>query len=93
VIGTTKARRLVPEGFEFGHVEVGPGGVTIHGGRREDAPAECPCCGSGCSWVHSRYSWTLADLPWHGVAVRMRLRSRRMFCENSFPDPQPLLVD
>jgi transposase len=82
--GTKESRRLVPGGFEFGHLETGPGGVTVHvGAAREDAPAECPCCGRRCSKVHSRYSRTVADLPWHGVAVRLRVRSRRLFCENA----------
>jgi transposase len=57
--------------------------VTIHVGRREGAPARCPCCGHGSSGTHSRYARTLADLPWHGAAVRLRVRSRRMFCENA----------
>ncbi len=82
-MGGTKARRLVPEGFEFGHLEVSPSGVTIHVGvAREGAPAECPCCDHRCYRAHSRYARTVADLPWHGLAVRMRVRSRRMFCEN-----------
>jgi transposase len=31
--------------------------------------------------VHSRYTRTLADLPWQGVPVRVRLRVRRFFCD------------
>ena len=83
-MGGTKARRLVPRGFEFRHLEVDPSGVTIHVGvAQEGAPTECPCCGLRCSRVHSRYARTVADLPWHGVAVRIRVRSRRMFCGNA----------
>src|SRR5690606_25942146 len=29
--------------------------------------------------IHSRYSRTLADLPWHGTAVRLRVETRRFF--------------
>ncbi len=31
--------------------------------------------------VHSRYTRTLADLPWQGVPVTVRLRVRRFFCD------------
>ena len=74
--------RLVPAGLEFGHLRVEPGLLVVHASTGH-APAECPCCGRGCPRVHSRYVRTVADLPWHGVAVRLRVRSRRMFCENA----------
>jgi transposase len=35
--------------------------------------AACPLCGTASSRVHSRYVRTLADLPWHGVAVSVQL--------------------
>jgi transposase len=75
-------RRLVPEGLRFAHLEIVPGCVVVHASTGH-APAECPCCGRSCSRTHSRYARILADLPWHGVAVRLRVRSRRMFCENA----------
>ncbi len=43
--------------------------------------ATCPLCGSASARTHSRYVRTLADLPWHGVAVSVRLSVRRFFCE------------
>jgi len=43
--------------------------------------AECPVCGKFSRRVHSRYTRTLADLPWQGIPVRVRLRVRRFFCE------------
>ena len=43
--------------------------------------AECPVCGKFSGRVHSRYTRTLADLPWLGIPVRMRLHVRRFFCE------------
>jgi transposase len=43
--------------------------------------AACPACGGGSARVHSRYTRTLADLPWQGVPVRVRLRVRRFFCD------------
>lgn len=47
------------------------------------AQAECPRCHRPSSRVHSYYSRKVADLPWHGVAVRLHLRTRRFRCENS----------
>jgi transposase len=32
--------------------------------------------------VHSRYKRTLADLPWQGIRVYLRLQSRKFFCSN-----------
>lgn len=45
--------------------------------------AECPRCHRPSSRVHSYYTRTVADLPWHGVAVNLRLRTRRFRCKNS----------
>jgi transposase len=41
----------------------------------------CPLCDLPSSRVHSRYVRTLADLPWHGVAVSVQLTVRRFVCE------------
>jgi transposase len=40
----------------------------------------CPDCGESSARVHSRYTRTLADLPWQGRAVRIELKARRFFC-------------
>lgn len=54
-------------------------GITIHvRAKRRFVP--CPDCGEASDRVHSRYSRTLADLPWHGTAVRLRVQTRRFFC-------------
>jgi hypothetical protein len=37
-------------------------------------------CGAASARVHSGYVRTLADLPWHGVAVSVRLTVRRFVC-------------
>lgn len=47
------------------------------------AQAECPRCLRPSSRVHSYYTRTVADLPWHGVAVKLELRARRFRCKNS----------
>ncbi len=43
--------------------------------------ALCPLCGKRSARVHSRYARTLADLPWQGIPVTVRLRVRRFFCD------------
>ena len=49
--------------------------------RSARAAVGCPQCGSAARRVHSRYRRTVADLPWQGRAVRLRLEVRRFFCE------------
>ena len=41
----------------------------------------CPSCAQPSSRIHSYYDRRLADLPWNGVAVEIRLRTRRFFCD------------
>jgi transposase len=45
--------------------------------------ARCPVCGKQSARVHSRYTRTLADLPWQGVPVTVRLHVRRFFCDEA----------
>src|SRR4051812_39855139 len=45
--------------------------------------ASCPRCCTPSARVHSRYERTLADLPWQGVAVVLKLRVRRFFCASN----------
>ena len=46
------------------------------------AQAECPRCRRPSERVHSRYTRRVADLPWHGVPVKLRLYARRFRCLN-----------
>ena len=43
--------------------------------------ARCPICAKRSGRIHSRYTRTLADLPWQGVPVTVHLRVRRFFCD------------
>ncbi len=43
----------------------------------------CPLCHQPSRHVHSRYTRTLADLPWARIPVRLRLRVRRFFCDQT----------
>jgi transposase len=60
--------------------------------------AECPRCHRPSMRVHSYYTRTIADLPWHGVAVQLQLWTRRFRCKNSlctkriFCERLPLVV-
>lgn len=56
--------------------------VTIHAST-ESPTAKCPLCGHPSRRIHGLYTRTLADLPWSGVPVRLRLRVRKFFCDNS----------
>ncbi len=57
--------------------------------------ATCPACGTFSRKVHSRYGRRLADLPWDGVPVIIRLQTRRFFCSEPrcrrkvFTEPLP----
>lgn len=42
--------------------------------------AKCPLCSGRSEKVHSHYLRVLADLPWMGYAVRLKLHTRRFFC-------------
>jgi len=44
--------------------------------------APCPTCHHPSTRVHSRYLRSLADLPWNGIVVRLRLHTRRFFCSS-----------
>jgi len=42
----------------------------------------CPVCGTPSGHVHSHYLRTVADLPWHGRRVVLRVTVRRFRCRN-----------
>jgi transposase len=44
--------------------------------------ARCPVCAVPAKRLHSRYTRTLADLPWAHYRVRLQLRVRKWFCQN-----------
>lgn len=56
------------------------------------ASAACPRCARRARQVHSHYMRSLADLPWQGGAVRLRLRPRR-FCCDAPACPQPIVTE
>lgn len=42
----------------------------------------CPVCGKPSGRVHSRYTRTIADLPWATAPAVLRVRIRKHFCDN-----------
>jgi transposase len=54
--------------------------VTIHAST-EGPAAECPLCEQPSRRLHGGYTPTLADLPWCGTPVRLRVRVRKFFCD------------
>ena len=75
-------RRLVPEGLEVDGLVAGTeGGRVAVRARTTAARARCPECGAPSSRVRSRYTRTVADLPWRGIAVTLEVRARRFFCD------------
>jgi transposase len=44
--------------------------------------APCPRCEQPAGKVHSHYQRSVADLPWEGIAVCLRLHTRKFFCRN-----------
>ena len=65
--------------------EVDARSITIRIATKR-AVAACPSCGQFSDRLHSRYTRTLADLPWHGVPVRICLHTRRFFCRTVYYD-------
>jgi hypothetical protein len=45
------------------------------------AAVACPQCGEESRRQHSRYERRPLDLAWRGAAVRMRVHTRRWFCD------------
>ncbi len=76
------SHELLPKGLELESlsVETGHVGICAGSGARR---CICPVCRHGSSRVHSRYSRTVSDLPWHGISVTFKIRARRFFCDES----------
>ncbi|MDP9417014.1 MAG: ISL3 family transposase [Actinomycetota bacterium] len=68
-----------PAEVRFERLDVAGSHITIIASTVRVA-SPCPDCGVPSEAVHSRYTRTLADLPWHGVAVRLVLAARKFFC-------------
>ena len=70
---------LAPCGLVVEHMEVEASRLVIQA-RSTSAAADCPVCGSPSTRVHGTYQRSLADLPSHGRAVRIKVSTRRLRC-------------
>ena len=77
-----KRRRLAPEGLEAECLVASEedGSISVRA-RTTAVRVGCPECGAPCSRVHSRYTRTIADLPWRGLVVTLKVRVRKFFCD------------
>jgi transposase len=46
-------------------------------------PSLCPICHQPSASIHSRYTRTLADLPWGGMPVQVVLQTRKFYCRTT----------
>jgi transposase len=70
---------LVPPGLMADQLLPSPERVILLA-RANDRPATCPLCERPSTRVHSTYQRRLADLPWQGKLVELRVRVRRFRC-------------
>ena len=68
-----------PSSLELQRVSLEGNRVTVFV-RVKTGDPPCPQCNRRASRVHSRYSRTLADLPWQGRTARLVVEVRRFFC-------------
>ncbi len=76
---TKRLLPLIPGGLVVERVLPEPDRVTVVA-RPRLPTAACPDCRAPSSRVHSRYERRLADLPWQGRPVAVRIRARRFLC-------------
>ena len=83
---TTVLARLLPDAttlrLEAWHVDDAVAQITLLV-RSTQLRAPCPVCAVPAQHMHSRYTRTLADLPWAHYRVRLQLQVRKWFCQNS----------
>src|SRR3954447_3882015 len=76
---TKRILPLIPGGLVVDQALPEPDRVVIVA-RSRLPTSTCPNCHVLSSRVHSRYERRLADLPWQGRPVAIRLQVRRFFC-------------
>ncbi|PYS79747.1 MAG: ISL3 family transposase [Acidobacteria bacterium] len=75
-----------------------PKSITLVLHAVQSAP-RCPGCNQPSHSLHSHYGRAVADLPWHGVAIKLRLQTRKFRCCNQlceqkvFCERLPQVVD
>ncbi|MDP4026452.1 ISL3 family transposase [Methylobacterium sp. NEAU 140] len=72
---------FIPPSLRVVAVTTEPQHVTVLAVPRSTAPC-CPACRIRSDRVHGSYERHLADLPWQGCSVGLRVRLRRLRCRN-----------
>ena len=68
--------------LETWNLEPSPPTITLTLASRPRA-TPCPLCARQAKRTHSRYERRLADLPWGEYRAAIRLKVRRLFCDNA----------
>ncbi len=58
-----------------------PNAITVVVHAKQKKPC-CPKCGQPSVSLHSHYRRAVSDLPWHNVAVKLQLNTRKFRCRN-----------
>jgi transposase len=74
------ANFTVPQRLHVDRLSFTGGLLTIYASTTNPA-AECPLCKQLSRRIQGCYTHTLADLPWWGTPVRLRVRVRKIFCD------------
>ena len=72
---------VIPRQLHVDAVAVEDGVITMLASRSSPG-ACCPACGSESSRLHGHDTRTMADLPWAGIPVRIRVTVRKFYCAN-----------
>src|SRR4051794_11785400 len=80
VLMVAAAARFVPSSLRIDAFLVTDDGLVI---RTASVSTDvcCPLCGERAERVHRRPIRPLADLPWAGVAIHLRVQIRTFFCD------------
>lgn len=70
----------IPEGLHVDALSFDGDSLIISSCLR-GSEVHCPVCGERSRRIHGLYTRTLADLPWSGTPVRLRVRVRKFFCD------------
>lgn len=70
-----------PEIIRFEGFISEPNVITVIVHSRQKQPC-CPSCNEPSKSFHSHYRRKVADLPWHDIAVKMQLNTRKFRCRN-----------
>ena len=76
------SHELLHEGLSLESLSIGIESVSISMASGTSR-SRCPLCDRSSSRVHSRYTRTVSDLPWHGTSVLLEVHARRFFCDEA----------